>query len=144
MKRYSQTTGLVQLANGYTSLKLTGREPVTWETGGGINFTGRELIDTTMRGHEAYVVNGVNPEGQNETFYFDTRTGLLLRSDFEDEDEEGEPIRVECAFGEYKEVAGLKLPHRLHFKWGAESMTLTFEKYYPNDPIPDSTFEMPE
>ena len=144
MKRYSQTTGLVRLGDEYSSLKLGGREPVTWDTGGSLNFDGRKLTDTTLRGHEAYVVNGVNREGKNETLYFDTRTGLLLRVDFETEDEEGEPVKVECVFGDYKGVGGLRLPHRLRFKRGDESMTLTFDKYHPNDPIPDSTFEPPE
>jgi len=144
MKRYSQTTGLVRTAEEYTSLRLSGREPVTWNTGGEVNWTGRALVDTTLKGHEAYVVSGVNKEGKNETFYFDTLTGLLLRVDFEAEDAEGEPVKMECVFGDYKEVGGLKLPHRLHLKRGAETMTMTFEKYFPNDPIPDSTFEPPE
>ena len=41
-------------------------------------------------------------------------------------------------------VGGVRLPHRLHFKRGEERMTMTFENYFPNDPIPDSTFEPPE
>lgn len=144
MKRYVQMTGLVHLADEYTSLKLNGREPVAWETGGEFNFTGRELIDTTLRGHEAYVVSGINKEGKNETFYFDTETGLLLRVDFEADAAEGAPGKVECVFGDYKKVGGLKLPHRLSFKRGEETMTMTFENYFPNEPIPDSTFRVPE
>ena len=144
MRRYAQTTGLAQLADVYTSLKLDGREPVTWGTGGGMTFGGREMVDNDLRGHEAYVVSGVNREGRVETLYFDTETGLLLRTDFEAEDAEGETVEVECAFGDYREVGGLRLPHRLHFKRGEESMTVAFEKYLPNDPIPDSTFEPPE
>lgn len=144
MKRYSQATGLVQLADEYTSLRLTGRERVNWATLGGMNFEGLALPDIGLRGHEVYVVSGVNREGKNETLYFDTATGLLLRADFAAENEAGEPVKVECNFGDYKEVGGLKLPHRLLFKRGEESMTMTFEKYFPNDPVPDSTFEMPE
>ena len=144
LKRYAHTTGLAQRAEEYTSLKLAGREPVNWATGGGVIVAGRELMDKALRGHEAYVVSGVNREGRGETLYFDTQTGLLLRVDFEAEDEEGEAVKVECAFADYKEVGGLRLPHRLHFKWGEESMTLTFDKYLPNEFVPDSTFEMPE
>lgn len=143
LKRYAQTTGLVQLAGEYTSLKLAGREPVNWATGGEM-VAGRELLDKALRGHDAYVVSGVNREGKDETLYFDAQTGLLLRVDFEAEDEGGEPARVACAFADYREVGGLKLPHRLHFQWGEESMTLTFDKYLPNEFIPDTTFEMPQ
>ncbi|MET0646900.1 MAG: hypothetical protein ABW208_09795 [Pyrinomonadaceae bacterium] len=144
VKRSAEATGVVRLNDRYTSLKLTGREPVTWAAGGGMSFDGLELPDMTLRGHEAYVVSGVNKDGKNETLYFDTETGLLLRVEFEAEDAEGELLKVECVFGDYKEVGGLKLPHRLHFKRGEESMTMTFEKYFPNEPIPDSTFEPTE
>ncbi len=144
MKRYAQTTGLVRVADEYTSLKLSGREPVAWDTSSGIKFAGRELPGGALRGHEAYVVSGVNKEGKGETFYFDTETGLLLRVDFEADNAEGAPGKVECAFGDYKEVGGLKLPHRLNFKRGEEMTTMTFENYFPNEPIPDSTFKMPE
>jgi hypothetical protein len=144
MKRYSQAAGLVRAADEYTSLRLEGRVPVNWVVGGTLNFNGRELTDTTLRGHEAYVVSGVNKEGRGETFYFDTETGLLLRVDFEAEGAAGEAAKVECHFGDYKEVGGLKLPHRLFFKRGEESVTMTFEKYLPNEPIPDSTFDPPE
>ena len=30
------------------------------------------------------------------------------------------------------------------YKRGEETATITFEKYLPNEPIPASTFEMPE
>jgi hypothetical protein len=144
VRRTSQATGLVRLGDAYSSLKLTGREPVRWDTGGSLNFKNGELIDTTLKGHEAYVVSAVNKDGRDETLYFDTMNGLLLRVVFEAEGAEGEPVEVECAFGDYREVGGLKLPHRLHFKRGDETMTMTFENYFPNEPIPDSTFEPPE
>jgi hypothetical protein len=144
MKRYLQPTGLSRLSDEYTSLRLDGRVPVTWGIGDGLNAAGQELIDKSLRGHEAYVVSGVNRGGREESFYFDTETGLLLRVDFGAEDGEGEPVRFACAFGDYKNVGGLKLPHRFHVTRGEESVTLTFEKYFPNDPIPDSTFERPE
>jgi hypothetical protein len=145
MKQYSKTTGLVRMADEYASLRLIRREHVTWAGGGDTDIVARKLEAAALRGHEAYVVTGVNrKEGKDETFYFDTITGLLLRVDFEAEDAEGEMGRVECYFGDYKEVGGLPLPHRLHFKRGEESATLSFEQYFPNDPIPDSTFEPPE
>jgi hypothetical protein len=143
MKRSSQMTGISPLDDKYTSLRLTGREPVKWVAADAAGYAGLEW-DAGLRGHEAYVVGGVSREGGDETLYFDTLTGLLLRVDFETEDEEGDVVKFECYFGDYKGVGGLKLPHRLHFKRDEEAMTMTFEKYFPNDPIPDSTFEPPE
>ncbi len=142
MKHYSRTTGLVHLADAYKGLRLTGHELVKWATQGMAPYE----PDAVKPGREAYVVTGVNGEGKNETFYFDIETGLLLRMDFEADDAEGETVKVECHFDDYKEVGELKLqlPHRLRLRRGAESATMTFEKYVPNDPIPDSTFRMPE
>lgn len=139
MKHYAKTTGFFRRAEEYDSLKLTGREAVTWEV-----IEAQKPGGRAVRGREAYVVTGVNAQGRNETFYFDTLTGLLLRVDFEAEDAEGEAVNVACYLGDYREVGGLKLPHRLDFKHGEEAATLNFEQYFPNDPVPDSMFEMPD
>ncbi|MFL6255205.1 MAG: hypothetical protein ACJ74T_09280 [Pyrinomonadaceae bacterium] len=144
MKHYAKTTGVLRLSDEYTALKFIRREPITWAGASGLDLVTRKLDTDALRGHEAYVVSGVNREGKDETFYFDTITGLLLRVDFEAEDKEGATARVECRVGDYREVGGLRLPHRLLFKRGEESATLTFEQYFPNDPVPDSTFESPE
>jgi hypothetical protein len=143
MRRYTQT-GLVQLGDEYKSLRLAARLPVTWSTRGTTTPAGQVLVDEELRGHEVYVVSGVNREGKEEKLYFDTLTGLLLRANFGDEETAGESVNMDCVFGNYKEVGGLKLPHTFHFKHGEESVTLTIDKYLPNEPIPDSTFEMPE
>jgi hypothetical protein len=143
MKRSSQL-GLTRLGDEYTTLKLDGHDIVTPALGPGGGYTGLDWANTAEHGREAYVVRGVSREGKNETFYFDIETGLLLRHDFEAEDAEGELVKVECRLEDYKQVNGLTLPHSLYFKRGEESMTMTFEKYIPNDPTPDSTFEAPE
>lgn len=137
MKHYARTTGLVALADAYTSLKLTGRQLVKWDEKGG-------AYPFPEPGREAYVLSGVDRDGKRETLYFDIENGLLLRVDFEDVNEDGQPVKVACHFDEYKEAGGLKLPHRMRFRQGEESATMSFEKYLPNEPIPDSTFELPE
>lgn len=147
MKQSARANGLVRLDDEYSSLKLTGRERVTWGTRNASLY--EEKVDDDQHGHEVYVVSGVNKKGKNETLYFDTETGLLLRMVFEDENdknEEGEAARVACSFGDYREVGGLQLPHRIHFRFkrNEESMTLTLKEYLLNEPIPDSTFEMPK
>ena len=95
-------------------------------------------------GAEVYVVSGADEDGKAESFYFDTLSGLLLRNDFEASDKEGGTVKVECYLSDYREVEGLKLPHRIQFKRGDEYMTLNFDNYSPNDAIPDSTFDPPE
>jgi len=128
----------------YAGVRLVERVPVTWGTQGQAFPTGVVLVDEELRGHEAYVVSGVNKEGKEEKLYFDTLTGLLLRADFGEVKVGDETVQMDCVFGDYKEVGGLKLPHRFYFNDGEESRSVTVEKYLPNEPIPDSTFEMPE
>lgn len=140
MKHSAQTTGLFRLADEYgSSLTLKGREAVTWDESGAQKPAARR-----GRVQDAYVVSGVNARGRSVTFYFDTLTGLLLRVDFEADDSEGETVEVSCYMGDYSEVGGLRLPHRLSYRRGDETATIKFEKFYPNDDIADSLFEMPE
>lgn len=137
MRHSAKAAGLFGLAGEYgPGLKLDGRAEVDWEV------TGRPGA-RPRRGHEAYVVSGADARGKGVTFYFDTLTGLLLRADFEAEDGEGETFKVECYLGDYREVGGLKLPHRLHYKRGEEALTLSLDKYFPNDELPDTLFEPP-
>lgn len=139
MRHSAQTTGLFRLADEYgSSLRLTGREEVTWDESGAPKPAGRR-----SRAQDAYVVSGVNARDEGVAFYFDTLTGLLLRVDFEADDSEGEAVRVGCYMGDYREVGGLMLPHRLSCKRGDETATIRFEKFYPDDDIADSLFEMP-
>jgi hypothetical protein len=144
IKRHSPMANLVHIDDEYKGLRLSGRVPVTWSTQGQLTPSGQVLVDNDLRGHEAYVVSGMNKAGKEEKFYFDTLTGLMLRANYGEEVVEGKAFKMDCIFGDYQEVGGIKLPHRFYFKNGEESMTLTIEKYIPNDPIPDSTFEMPE
>jgi hypothetical protein len=140
LKHSARATGLLRLAEEYgSSLKLRGRAEVTWDESGAQRPAGRRA-----RAQDAYVVSGVNARDRNVTFYFDTLTGLLVRVDFEAEDPEGETVEVRCYVGDYREVAGLRLPHRLSYRRGDETTTINFEQFYPNDEVADSLFEMPE
>jgi hypothetical protein len=140
MKHFSQTTatGLVALAGEYTSLKLVGRETVRVPSASQGEFA--NLFD---KNYDAYVVAGVNRRGKDETLYFDTETGLLVRADYEPEAGEGGG-KLECYPQDYKAVDGVKFPHTLLYVHGDETIRLSFTEFAPNDPTPDSTFEMPE
>jgi hypothetical protein len=140
MKHFSRTTatGLVALAGEYTSLKLVGREAVRVPSASQGEFA--NLFD---KNYDAYVVVGVNRSGKDETLYFDTETGLLVRADYEPEAGEGGG-KLECYPQDYKAVDGVKFPHILLYVHGDETIRLSFTEFAPNDPTPDSTFEMPE
>ncbi len=144
MKRSSPMVNLGGPEGEYTGIKLAGRLPVMWSTRGEIGPHGGVVPDEDLRGHEAYVVSGINKEGKEEKFYFDTLTGLMLRANYGEMEVGDETVKMDCIFADYKEVGGILLPHRFYFKNGEEAMTLTVEKYLPNEPIPDSTFEVPE
>src|SRR5215475_11818691 len=70
----------------------------------------------TLRGkmkvgvREAYVIEAKPAEGNPEKWYFDTQTGLLVRTDSVRERAEG--VRIPCAtyLKDYREVDGIKLP----------------------------------
>lgn len=137
MKHSAKAAGLFGLAGEYApGLRLDGRAEANWDVTGKPGARPRRV-------HEAYVVSGENAQGKGVTFYFDTLTGLLLRADFEAEDGDGETFKVECYLGDYREVGGLMLPHRLHYQRGEEALTLTLDRYFPNEELPDTLFEPP-
>ena len=131
-KHYASATGLVSLADAYDSLVMLPNQSVIQPR----YFNSHEFA------RECYVVRGLNAEKRFETFYFDIDTGLLLRFDFEAHGPDG-LTTLECYPEDYRKVDKVTLPFRLTFKAGDVWMTLAFDEYKLNEPIPDSTFEPP-
>lgn len=132
IKHYASATGLARLAEEYGSLVMLPNQKIS----------PREFYGAKEFERECYVVRGLNQEKKFETFYFDIDTGLLLRFDFEAQGPDG-PMTIECYPDMYKEVEKVTLPFRLSFKVGELWMTILFNEYKLNEPIPDSTFTPP-
>jgi hypothetical protein len=91
---------------------------------------------------EAYVLVGTPPEGSVEKFYFDAQSGLLIRQDSERESPEGK-IPVQVYMDDYRDVEGVKIPHRMRQVTPMFEMTIKVSAVKHNTPVDDAAFKKP-
>jgi outer membrane lipoprotein-sorting protein len=91
---------------------------------------------------EAYVVEAVPTEGSPETLYFDTQSGLIVRTDTVAETPQGKQA-FQTYLENYKEVEGIKMPFLIRQNSSAISFTVTLEEVKFNVPIDDAKFNKP-
>ena len=73
-------------------------------------------VATTIDDKDVDVVQGNAPGGMVVTLYFDQKTGLLVRSVRYTASPVGR-IPVQADYGDYREVAGVKIPHAFTLTW---------------------------
>lgn len=88
----------------------------------------------------------VAKEGHKDIFlYFDKETGMLLMSERQARDaNSGQEFRQETHYSSYKDVDGVKRPHKINIKRDSEKFVeAEITEYKALDKLDDSTFEMP-
>src|SRR5262245_49261496 len=98
-----------------------------------IAVTGKEKVGD----RETYVLTATPNEGGVEKYYFDTQSGLLLRSDAERESPQGK-VQIEFYFEDYKDVDGLKMPFSLRQVTPMGTFVLKISEVKHNVPIDDA------
>jgi len=91
---------------------------------------------------DVQVVQGTLAGGTTVTLYFDDETGLLTRQMRYVRSPIG-PLTTEITYGDYKDVAGVKMPHRFTLRWlnGRENVTLS--EIRPNVNVEAARFNAP-
>lgn len=109
----------------------------------------KELYPTLkVRGKEkigdrtAYVIEATPAEGATETWYFDTETGLLLRTNVERETPQGK-IPTEISYEDYKDVGGVKMPMTIRQSTPIFTLTIRVTEVKLNIEIDDAKFKKP-
>lgn len=100
---------------------------------------GMEKIGT----NEVYVVSAATAEGTAATFYFDSKTGLMLRRDQIEETPEGK-IPVQLYFEDFRDVDGVKLPFTTKQISGQGNAILRVTEVKHNVEIDDAKFVKPK
>jgi hypothetical protein len=92
--------------------------------------------------HRVNVVQGTGSRGLLVTLYFDRETGLLLRELRYGNSPIGR-VPTQIDYADYREVSGIKLPHRITYAWldGRDSIVLTDIK--TNLPVDEAKFGRP-
>jgi hypothetical protein len=107
-----------------------------------VSLVGKEKI----RERDTYVVAGTSPEGTREKFFFDVRTGLLLRRHIAERTVFGW-FQFQADFEGYQAVDGLKMPLVVRWSspggaWGTQVSTVVVN-VRQNVPIEDEKFDHP-
>jgi hypothetical protein len=89
------------------------------------------------------VVQGDRPNGVVATFYFDNKTGLLLREVRFSRSPIGR-VPTQIDYSDYRDVNGIKMPYRLTFAWLDGRDSIEIKDVQVNVPIPDEKFGTPE
>jgi len=88
------------------------------------------------------VVQGSNPDNTPVKFYFEKKTGLLLRQVRYTDTALGlNPAQVDYA--DYRDVSGVKMPFRLTVTWTDGRSTIVFSELRANVPIDAARFAKP-
>lgn len=115
----------LELKRQYASLKVAGREKVGER--------------------EAYLLEGVTPEGATEQLFFDAQTGLLLRRITFNKTVLGlDPVQTD--FSDYRAVDGVQLPFTVQVSYidnNHYGSTRRFTEIKQNVPVDDSQFDPP-
>jgi hypothetical protein len=97
---------------------------------------------TEVNGKEVYLLQGNGARGSFASLYFDRESGLLVRTIRYTPSKIGK-VPTQADYEEYRDVGGIKFPHRWTFTWldGRDSFEFTDVKF--NVPIDPAKFGEP-
>lgn len=93
-------------------------------------------------GQDAYVVEGTSADGIVERMYFNTQTGLIVRTDIDADTPEGK-MAVTSLLSDYRDVDGVKVPFTIEQKTPTIEFIIKLESVKHNVPIDDAKFNKP-
>jgi hypothetical protein len=92
---------------------------------------------------EVYVISATPPGLEPQTFYFDKQTGLLVREDSTAVSPEGK-MPVKSFYEDYREVDGIKMPHKLRTVLPQFEITMMFTEIKNSSKIDENIFSKPK
>jgi hypothetical protein len=99
-------------------------------------------VASTIGEADVDVVQGNTAAGMMITLYFDQKTGLLTRSVRYADSPVGK-IPVQADYGDYRDVAGVKFPHKFTLTWLDGRDTFEVAQVRPNVAIDAARFSKP-
>jgi photosynthetic reaction center cytochrome c subunit len=98
---------------------------------------------TTIDDKDVTVLQGNGPNGTLATLYFDDTSGLLVRQVRHGRSPIGR-VPTQVDYSDYRDVGGIKFPHRWTFAWLDGRDNFEFSDVKLNVPIPAATFGQPD
>lgn len=98
--------------------------------------------EATFAGRPAYKIVLTAADGETQTRYFAKDTLLPLGVEMVVHSQMGKlPVAIELS--DWREVGGIKYPHKLQRKEGPQTIEVTFDKIELDPPLDPSTFALP-
>lgn len=94
----------------------------------------------TINGANAYKIEMSLPGGTKATEYYDTTTGLKIRQ-ITVSQSNGQTVSQTTDFADYRDVAGVKFPHKLTTTFGPQTVELKVTSLQVNKGLGDDLFE---
>ncbi|MDE3137170.1 MAG: c-type cytochrome [Acidobacteriota bacterium] len=91
---------------------------------------------------QAWVVSGLAPDGTGERFFFDTKTGLLVRRMIVYRTIFG-PLLFQADYSDYRKQDGVAIPYKTEWWAGGRGFTDTVTSVKTNAPVNSAEFEPP-
>lgn len=96
-----------------------------------------------LSGRDVYMIEGIPAKGPSEKLFFDVENGLLVRWDMARKHPKRGTIFVKVHLDDYKDVDGVKVPHKVRFGFESFSFTITVNELQHNVAINDAVFRKP-
>ena len=96
-----------------------------------------------LSGRDVYMVEGIPAKGPSEKLFFDVENGLLVRWDMARKHPKRGTVFVKVHLDDYKDVDGVKVPHKVRFAFESFSFTITIDELQHNVAINDAVFKKP-
>ncbi|MFL6215809.1 MAG: hypothetical protein ACJ74J_18140 [Blastocatellia bacterium] len=93
-------------------------------------------------GNDAYVIEGTSADGLTETMYFDTQSGLVVRTDMATDSPQGK-MNVSSYSSDYRDVDGVKVPFTIRQSTPTIEITIKLDSVKQNVAIDDAKFNRP-
>lgn len=103
----------------------------------------RVLRRETVGEHTAWVVEAAPEQGRPQQMWFDTESGLLLKTQSERPTPEG-PVSLTVTQEDYRSADGILIPRLIHQRTPQFTLVIRFLQVEHNVPIADSKFSPPE
>ena len=102
----------------------------------------RANLPSSIAGRDVNVLQGTAAGGNHATLYFDVESGLLTRVVRYANSAMGR-VPTQIDFGDYREVAGVKVPFRWSFAWVSGRDVIELSEVQPNVAIAATRFAKP-
>jgi hypothetical protein len=149
---YDGSTGWISAPRGFLGeYQLTGNDLAGARLDALVAFPGqiksafpnwRVGPEDTLGDRDVYIVQGSDPSGLLGTFYFDTKTHLLVRYVRLTPSPVGR-ISIQQDFDDYRDVGGIKFPFTYSFLWLDGRFTATISDVKVNGPVDKAKLAKP-